>query len=125
MTTTGDYWVTTDKHGAPMASYRRGSRARSAREAAGRIHAASDHWHDSRSRTGGHSDRVPKGRHDDRDLVARDRREFMQHVAARPNVVIRVDAVWLVVEPLDMRTGADTALAWVIRAFGETKPYHA
>lgn len=39
--------------------------------------------------------------------------------------MIRIDAVWLAVEPLDMRAGTDTALARVIRVFGEAQPHHA
>jgi transposase len=39
--------------------------------------------------------------------------------------VIRIDAIWLAVEPLDMRAGTDTALARVIKVFGEAKAHHA
>lgn len=39
--------------------------------------------------------------------------------------MIRVDAVWLAVEPLDMRAGTDTALARVIKVFGEARAHHA
>jgi len=39
--------------------------------------------------------------------------------------VIRIDAVWLAVEPLDMRAGTDTALARVIKVFGEARAHHA
>jgi transposase len=39
--------------------------------------------------------------------------------------VIRVDATWLAAEPLDMRAGADTALARVVNAFGEARAHHA
>jgi transposase len=39
--------------------------------------------------------------------------------------VIRVDAVWLAVEPIDMRVGTETALARVIRVFGEARAHHA
>jgi transposase len=39
--------------------------------------------------------------------------------------VIRVDAVWLAVEPLDMRAGTETALARVVKVFGEARPHHA
>jgi transposase len=39
--------------------------------------------------------------------------------------VIRVDAIWLAVEPLDMRAGTDTALARVVRVFGEARAHHA
>lgn len=39
--------------------------------------------------------------------------------------MIRVDAIWLAVEPLDMRAGTETALARVVRVFGEARPHHA
>jgi transposase len=39
--------------------------------------------------------------------------------------VIRIDAVWIAVEPLDMRAGADTALARVVAVFGEARAHHA
>jgi transposase len=39
--------------------------------------------------------------------------------------VIRIDAVWLAVEPLDMRAGTETALARVVRVFGEACAHHA
>ncbi|WP_423460307.1 IS66 family insertion sequence element accessory protein TnpB [Ottowia sp. VDI28] len=39
--------------------------------------------------------------------------------------VIRVEAIWLATEPLDMRAGANTALARVIEVFGTAKPHHA
>ena len=39
--------------------------------------------------------------------------------------MIRIDAVWLAVEPLDMRAGTDTALARVVKVFGEARAYHA
>lgn len=39
--------------------------------------------------------------------------------------MIRVDAVWLAVEPLDMRAGTETALARVVNVFGAAKPHHA
>jgi transposase len=39
--------------------------------------------------------------------------------------VIRIDAVWLAVEPLDMRAGTDTALARVVKVFGEAQAHHA
>jgi transposase len=38
--------------------------------------------------------------------------------------VIRVDAVWLAVEPLDMRAGTETALARVVRVFREARAHH-
>ena len=39
--------------------------------------------------------------------------------------MIRVDAIWLATEPMDMRAGPDTALARVIKVFGEACPHHA
>jgi hypothetical protein len=39
--------------------------------------------------------------------------------------VIRVDAVWLTVQPLDMRLGTEAALARVVGVFGAAHPNHA
>lgn len=39
--------------------------------------------------------------------------------------MIHVDKIWLAVEPMDMRAGPDTALARVIRDFGQVIPHHA
>jgi transposase len=39
--------------------------------------------------------------------------------------VIRVNAVWLAVEPIDMRAGMDTALARIVKVFGAAQPHHA
>lgn len=39
--------------------------------------------------------------------------------------MIRVDAVWLAVEPLDMRAGTETALRRVVAVFGAARPHHA
>jgi hypothetical protein len=39
--------------------------------------------------------------------------------------VIRVDAVWLAVQPLDMRMGAEAALARVVNVFSAARPHHA
>ena len=39
--------------------------------------------------------------------------------------MIRIDAVWLAVEPLDLRVGTETALARVVRVFGEARAHHA
>jgi transposase len=39
--------------------------------------------------------------------------------------VIRVDSVWLAVEPLDMRAGTEAALARVVTVFGAIRPHHA
>lgn len=39
--------------------------------------------------------------------------------------MIRVEAIWLAVEPLDMRAGTEAALARVVRVFGSARPHHA
>lgn len=39
--------------------------------------------------------------------------------------MIRIEAVWLAVEPLDMRAGTETALSRVVRVFGAARPHHA
>ena len=38
--------------------------------------------------------------------------------------MIRIDAVWLAVEPIDMRAGADGLLARVVQVFGAAKSHH-
>jgi transposase len=49
----------------------------------------------------------------------------VRELDARVTAVIRVDSVWLAVEPLDMRAGAEAALARVVTVFGEARPHHA
>jgi transposase len=39
--------------------------------------------------------------------------------------MIRIDAIWLATEPMDMRAGTETALARVIGVFGAAKPHCA
>jgi len=39
--------------------------------------------------------------------------------------LIRVDAVWLAAQPLDMRLGTEAALARVVGIFGAAHPNHA
>jgi len=39
--------------------------------------------------------------------------------------VIRIEAIWLASEPLDMRAGTETALARVVAVFGQARPHHA
>jgi hypothetical protein len=46
-------------------------------------------------------------------------------LAARVVALIRIDAIWLATEPLDMRAGTDTVLARVVKAFGAARPHHA
>jgi transposase len=49
----------------------------------------------------------------------------MRDMAARVAAVIRVDEIWLAVDPLDMRAGFDTALGRVVKVFGAAHPHHA
>lgn len=39
--------------------------------------------------------------------------------------MIRIDAAWFAIEPLDMRAGTDKALARVVSVFGEARAHHA
>ena len=39
--------------------------------------------------------------------------------------MIRIDAVWMATQPLDMRAGADIALARVVQVFGAAHPHTA
>lgn len=39
--------------------------------------------------------------------------------------MIPVKQIWLAVHPMDMRCGADTALARVVQDFGAARPHHA
>lgn len=49
----------------------------------------------------------------------------LRGLAARVAAVIRIDAIWLATEPLDMRAGTETALARVVAVFGIARPHHA
>ena len=48
----------------------------------------------------------------------------MRRVAWAVATVIRIDAVWLAVEPIDMRAGAEGLLARVVQVFGAAKSHH-
>ena len=39
--------------------------------------------------------------------------------------MIRIEAVWLAVAPIDMRAGTDIAMARVVQVFGAAHPHHA
>jgi transposase len=39
--------------------------------------------------------------------------------------MIRVEAVWLCTQPMDMRAGTDTTLARVVQDFGSARPHKA
>ena len=49
----------------------------------------------------------------------------MLTMAAELATMIRIDAIWLATEPIDMRVGMDTALARVVKVFGAARPHHA
>ena len=38
--------------------------------------------------------------------------------------MIRIDSLWLAVEPIDMRAGADRLLASVVQVFGSAQAHH-
>ena len=38
--------------------------------------------------------------------------------------MIRIDSLWLAVEPMDMRAGADRLLASVVQVFGSARAHH-
>jgi transposase len=46
-------------------------------------------------------------------------------VVARAAEVIRIEQIWLAVEPLDMRAGTEAALGRVVHVFGSARPHHA
>lgn len=48
----------------------------------------------------------------------------VRSLAARAAAVIRIDAVWLAVQPIDMRAGADRLLASVVQVFGAAQAHH-
>lgn len=39
--------------------------------------------------------------------------------------MMRIERIWLAVDPMDMRAGMDTALARVVQVFGAAHPHHA
>ena len=39
--------------------------------------------------------------------------------------MIRVDAVWLAAQPLDLRSGMESMLTRVVNVFGAARPHHA
>lgn len=45
-------------------------------------------------------------------------------MAAGVAAMIRIDAMWLAVEPIDMRAGADRLLARVVQGFGAAQAHH-
>jgi transposase len=49
----------------------------------------------------------------------------IRRLDTRVAALIRIDAVWMAVEPLDMRAGTETALARVVKVFGAAHPHTA
>lgn len=49
----------------------------------------------------------------------------LRRLDARAVAVIRIDAVWPAIAPLDMRAGTESALALVVNFFGAARPHHA
>jgi transposase len=72
-----------------------------------------------------YSHRVASWRHQRHADLASGCRRALRRVDARAAQVIRVDALWLATEPLDMRAGTETALARVVSVFGAARPHHA
>ena len=48
----------------------------------------------------------------------------MRGLAAGVAAMIRIDQLWLAVEPLDMRAGTERLLAQVVRVFGSAQAHH-
>lgn len=48
----------------------------------------------------------------------------MCRLAWRVVAVIRIDAVWLAVDPVDMRAGVEGLLARVVQVFGAARSHH-
>jgi len=48
----------------------------------------------------------------------------LRRLAARVAAVIRIDALWLAVEPIDMRAGAERLLSRVVQVFGAARAHH-
>ena len=49
----------------------------------------------------------------------------LRRLAAGVAALIRVNAVWLATESMDMRAGTETALARVVNVFGAAHPHQA
>ena len=48
----------------------------------------------------------------------------MRGLDARAAAMIRIDTLWLAVQPIDMRAGADRLLARVVQVFGAAQAHH-
>ncbi|WP_439896936.1 IS66 family insertion sequence element accessory protein TnpB [Burkholderia ubonensis] len=65
------------------------------------------------------------GRGDRDGALAAMRCGRLRNLVARVAAVIRIEAIWLATEPIDMRAGVDTILARVVKVFGAARPHHA
>ena len=72
-----------------------------------------------------HPHRVAPRRHPDHAELAPGSGRSVRCLDVRVAAVIRVDALWLATEPLDMRSGTESALARVVAVFGAARPHHA
>jgi transposase len=66
-----------------------------------------------------HPHRAAPRRHGGERGLARGTGKRMRRLDARAAAVIRIDAVWLAIDPLDMRAGTDTALAGSYRSLAQ------
>lgn len=62
--------------------------------------------------------------HDHHGELATARGARLCGLAWRVAAVIRIDSLWLAVEPVDMRAGADRLLARVVQVFGAAQAHH-
>jgi transposase len=49
----------------------------------------------------------------------------LQRLVAEVVAMIRTEAIWMSIVPVDMRAGTDTLLARIVVVFGEARPHHA
>src|SRR5262245_44968067 len=75
-------------------------------------------------RAGGHPHRTAPRRHHSQHRLAYRGRWRLRGLAAGVPAVIRIDSVWLAVDPIDMRAGAERLLARVVQVFGAAQAHH-
>jgi len=73
---------------------------------------------------GRYPDRTAPWRHGHEDHLADRRSSRLRSLDARVAEVIRIDSLWLAVEPMEMRAGADRLLASVVQVFGSAQAHH-
>ena len=66
-----------------------------------------------------------KRRHSGKHRLAGTAGARMRCLDVRAAAVIRINAVWLAIDPLEMRAGTDTALARVVQVLGAAQPHTA